>query len=213
MHLHSKQYLQRGVALSEAKKAMIMIHGRNGQAENILALTEQLSANDTAFFAPEANQNTWYPYSFMASREDNEPSLSSAIELIEEVVQDIHQAGFDYSQIYLLGFSQGACLAGEYVVQNPRKYGGLYMLSGGLIGKELMNQEAYGSGLDGMPVFIGCSDIDAHVPVERVRESTQILETMGANVMEKIYKGMGHIINEDEIKHINKIIENGNIQI
>jgi phospholipase/carboxylesterase len=203
--MHQKEIVTAGKKLSEAKKALIMLHGRGASAEDILRLTSFLNIGEFSILAPQATNNTWYPYSFLAPRVQNEPWLSSALELVTDIVQDIHNAGIPKDQIYLLGFSQGACLTLEYITRNATKWGGAVAFTGGLIGDKLY-PESYGGDFQKTPVFIGTSNPDPHVPVERVKETTQILKNMNASVTEKIYQNLGHTISEDEIDKANQLI-------
>ncbi len=195
---------QAGADIDKAKAAMIVLHGRGDSAENILNLAREfLHDEDIAYFAPQAANNTWYPLSFMAAIEDNEPGITSGLRAINEIKDYLANHGFDDSSIYLLGFSQGACLASEYVARNPAIYAGLFALSGGLIGPPQTPRDYKGS-LEGTPIFLGCSDIDPHIPVERVHETADVFEAMGADVEKRIYEGMGHTVNEDELNYIKK---------
>lgn len=203
--MHKKNIITRGKDIAEAKKALIMLHGRGGTADDILGFAAHLNVDEYALFAPEATGNSWYPLSFLALPEQNEPWLSSALNLLNELVNDINEKGIPTEQIYFTGFSQGACLSLEYVARKAKKYGGIAAFTGGLIGNKIY-QENYSGDFDGTPVFIGSSDPDMHVPVERVHATTQILQNMHAVVTEKIYKNMGHTINEDEIEHANRLI-------
>ena len=203
--MHQKEIVTAGKKLSEAKKALIMLHGRGASAEDILKLTSFLNIGEFSILAPQATNNTWYPYSFLAPRVQNEPWLSSALELLTDIVQDINNAGIPKDQIYLLGFSQGACLTLEYVTRNATKWGGAVAFTGGLIGDKLY-PESYGGDFQNTPVFIGTSNPDPHVPVERVKETTLFLKNMNASVTEKIYHNMGHTISEDEIDKANQLI-------
>lgn len=203
--MHKKNIITRGKDIAEVKKALIMLHGRGGTADDILGFAAHLNVDEYALFAPEATGNSWYPLSFLALPEQNEPWLSSALNLLNELVNDINEKGIPTEQIYFTGFSQGACLSLEYVARKAKKYGGIAAFTGGLIGNKIY-QENYSGDFDGTPVFIGSSDPDMHVPVERVHATTQILQNMHAVVTEKIYKNMGHTINEDEIEHANRLI-------
>ena len=205
--MHKKNIITRGKKIPGAKKVLIMLHGRGGTAEDILGFAAHLNVDEYALFAPEATGNSWYPLSFLALPEQNEPWLSSAINLIKELVDDIMAQGIPADKIYFTGFSQGACLSLEFVARHATKYGGVAAFTGGLIGNKIY-QENYSGDFKGTPVFIGSSDPDMHVPVERIHATTQILQNMHANVTEKIYKNMGHTINEDEIKHANRLIFN-----
>ena len=205
--MHKKNIITRGKKIPGAKKALIMLHGRGGTAEDILGFAAHLNVDEYALFAPEATGNSWYPLSFLALPEQNEPWLSSAINLIKELVDDIIAGGIPADNIYFTGFSQGACLSLEFVARHATKYGGVAAFTGGLIGNKIY-QENYSGDFKGTPVFIGSRDPDMHVPVERIHATTQILQNMHADVTEKIYKNMGHTINEDEIEHANRLIFN-----
>lgn len=198
-----------GVSSEEANAAMIMIHGRGASADSILDLRHEFDiAKNLAFRAPQANGHTWYPYSFLAPTQQNEPGLSSGLQQIFNIVEELESNSIPKEQIYLLGFSQGACLASEFVARHPAKYAGLIALSGGLIGDKIQ-PENYSGDLKGTPVFMGCSDIDPHIPKERVDESETVFNNLGAKVTKKIYPGMGHTVNNDELEHIKNLI-NGN---
>jgi phospholipase/carboxylesterase len=203
--MHTKQVIKAGKQTGEATKALVMLHGRGGSAEDILGLAQYLPVNDFALFAPQATNNTWYPYSFMAAPKDNEPWLSGALKVIGEVVADIQASGIKTENIYFLGFSQGACLTLEYVTRNANKYGGVVAFTGGLIGDQIYIQN-YAGDFAGTPVFIGTSDPDPHVPVHRVLASTAILTDMHAQVTQKIYKNMGHTISQDELDQVRELI-------
>lgn len=194
-----------GMPLAEAETAVVMIHGRGDSARGILGLAPAFGVDGPAFVAPEARHNTWYPQSFMAPTEANEPWLSSALEVLDIVLAEVSAAGIPAEKTLLLGFSQGACLASEYVARNPQRYGGLAVLSGGLIGPEGTGRNYEGS-LAGTPVFVGCSDVDFHIPVERVHETAEVLERMGADVTKRIYPNFGHSVNQDEVDHVRQIL-------
>ncbi len=195
-----------GVSASEADAAMIMIHGRGATAPSILEFANEFNTDKKLTLrAPQASGNTWYPYSFMENTEKNEPGLSSGLQEIFTIVQELKSEGIARDKIYLLGFSQGACLASEFVARHPAKYAGLFALSGGLIG-DAVNADNYTGDLEGTPIFMGCSDVDPHIPKERVNESEEIFQKLGAKVTKKLYPGMGHFVNEDEIKHINSVL-------
>lgn len=190
----------------EAKAAIILIHGRGASAESILTLTNELEGTENMHFAaPQANNFTWYPFSFLRPSEQNEPGLSSGLQAIYDIVEDLNERGIPKEKIVFLGFSQGACLASEYVARHPARYGGLIAFSGGLIGEEVIS-ENYSGNLKGTPYFVGCSDIDSHIPEERVHQSADVMEKLGAEVIKKIYPGMGHTVNADQIKHAQDII-------
>jgi phospholipase/carboxylesterase len=203
--MHSKQVVTAGKSLPDASSAIIMIHGRGADAADILSLASYIPVKDFAQLAPQATNHTWYPYSFMAPAEENEPWLSSAIGIIDEIVNDVIDAGIGRENIYLLGFSQGACLTMEYAARNADRYGGVIAFTGGLIGADI-DVGNYKGDFKQTPIFIGSSDPDPHVPTSRVLASAAILRSMNAVVTEKIYPGMGHTINEDEFKQVNKLI-------
>ena len=205
MNMHHKEFITSGKSLEEASRVLIMIHGRGANAEDILGIAEHLNAKDFALLAPQATNNTWYPYSFMAPPASNEPWLSSALSLLKEIVTDLVTKGFDRENIYFLGFSQGACLTLEFVTRNAAKYGGVVAFTGGLIGDKIY-PENYSGNFSGTTIFIGSSDPDPHVPVERVNESSALLEKLNAQVTKKIYKEMGHTINQDELDQVNSFI-------
>ncbi|NJL95052.1 MAG: phospholipase [Anaerolineae bacterium] len=190
--------LQAGQALAQARAALVLVHGRGGSAADMLTLAAELAHPGFAYLAPQAAGNTWYPFSFLAPLEDNEPGISSGIEAVRAAVAQAEGAGIPAERIMVLGFSQGACLTLEFAARTPRRYGGLVALTGGLIGPEGTPRDYPGS-LAGTPIFIGSSDPDAHVPVARVRESTAVLQRLGGQVTQRIYPGMGHTINADEI--------------
>ena len=203
--MHKKNIIAEGKQLSEATKAAILIHGRGATAEDILSLSSHLTINDFAILAPQATNNTWYPFSFLAPPSQNEPWLSSALVILNDLVSDINAAGISSNNIYIIGFSQGACLSLEFAARNPRRWGGVAAFTGGLIGDKV-NTTDYSGEFDQTPIFIGSSDPDPHVPVERVQQTTSILRHMNAEVVEKLYKNMGHTINQDEIDQVNRLL-------
>ncbi len=194
-----------GKSLKEAKKVAILLHGRGASAESILSLADHLSLQDFALFAPQAPGHTWYPYSFMAPDEANAADLKRAIEIIDELVNQLHAEGFAYDQIYFIGFSQGACLSLEYASLNAKKYGGVIAFTGGLIGEKLVHNK-YSGDFGQTPVFIGCSHKDIHVPLQRVQESAALMEQLGANVNTMIFQDTHHTIREEEVDWVNKNI-------
>lgn len=196
-----------GAPLNQAKAAMILIHGRGASARSILELTLEFDQPGFAYLAPEANGNVWYPNRFLAPIASNEPYLSSALQLINELLAHLEQAGVPAEKTMLLGFSQGACLALEYAARFARRYGGVVGLSGGLIGPPGTNFE-YEDSLEDTPVFLGCSDVDFHIPVERVYESTAVLRALGGDVTERIYPNMDHTVNQDEIDFVKGMMAN-----
>jgi phospholipase/carboxylesterase len=203
--MHQKEIIATGKKLQEAKRALVLLHGRGASAADILQLTGYLNVEDYAILAPEATNHTWYPYSFLAARNQNEPWLSSALQLLSDIVKDINASGIGNEQIYFAGFSQGACLTLEFIARNPQRWGGAAAFTGGLIGDQIQPND-YTGDFKGTPVFIGTSDPDPHVPVARVRETTSILKSMNAVVTEKIYQNLGHTISEDEIDKANQLI-------
>ncbi len=205
--MHQKEIITAGKKITEAKKALIMLHGRGASAEDILRLKPYLNVEEFAILAPQATNSTWYPYSFLAPRDQNEPWLSSALNLITELVGDINMAGIPKDHIYFLGFSQGACLTLDYVSRNGGKWGGAVAFTGGLIGDKIY-PETYAGDFQGTPIFIGTSNPDPHVPVERVKETVSFLKKMNASVTEKVYQNMGHTISEDEIDKANQLVFN-----
>lgn len=198
-----------GRPLEEASRVMVMVHGRGGAVEDIISLSDHIDADDFAFIAPGASGNTWYPYSFLRPITENEPYLSSALQVLASLRARL-QADFNFkpSQIYWLGFSQGACLTLEFVARNAMEYGGVFGLSGGLIGPEKSPRNYEGS-FGNTPFFLGCSDIDPHVPKERILESEQVFRRMGAEVTTKLYPNFAHSINEDELNFVNLLIAGG----
>ncbi len=193
--------LHAGVPVETAKRALILIHGRGSTAREILTLAPNLLVTDFAVLAPQAAGSVWYPQRFMRPVEENEPYLSSALAAIDRLVQRLSGSGIPPERIAIGGFSQGACLTVEYAAQHPRRYGAVLAFSGGLIGDASKPLPIHhpGTPLNGTPAFIGCSDVDSHIPVGRVDETADVLRTMGAVVDKRIYPGMGHTINQDEI--------------
>ncbi|MBX3012299.1 MAG: dienelactone hydrolase family protein [Caldilineaceae bacterium] len=196
-----------GKPLAEAKGALILIHGRGATAQSILTLAQPLAHPELAYLAPQAAGNTWYPYSFLMPLAQNEPYLSSALQQVGAVLEQVTAAGIPPEQVILGGFSQGACLAAEFVARNAQRYGGLLVFSGGLIGPP-QTPRTYAGSLADTPVFLGCSDIDAHIPKERVIESAAVFRQLGAQVTDKLYPNLGHTIIDDEIDHARQIIDN-----
>ena len=197
--------LSAGSPFGESRAAMIMIHGRGATASSILALASSLNHPEFSYVAPQAARNTWYPHSFLSPIPDNEPGISSGMQVITDMLERLDAAGIPPERTMLLGFSQGACLSSEYVARHAKRYGGLVALSGGLIGPE-GTPRSYTGSLDGTPAFFGCSDVDAHIPKERVEESADILGLMGADVELRLYEGMGHLVNDDEIKYVRSMM-------
>jgi predicted esterase len=190
--------LRSGPAPAKARLAVILMHGRGATPADIMTVAPAIGADDMAFLAPDAPGRTWYPYSFLVPMERNEPFLTESLATLERLVEDLKREGVEASRIALAGFSQGACLALEFAARHAARYAAVVAFSGGLIGPPGTARDYPGS-FDGTPIFIGCSDVDPHIPVERVRESTSVLRRMGARVDERIYPAMGHVIADDEL--------------
>jgi predicted esterase len=200
-----QELLTAGKALEEAQSAMILIHGRGASAYDILELGYYLAPPDMAQLAPQAANSTWYPYSFLSPLAQNEPDLSSALQVVTDLVAQVEEAGIPAEKIIIGGFSQGACLASEFAARNARRYGGLLIFSGGLIGPPGTTR-TYNGSLAGTPIFIGCSDVDFHIPLQRVEETAEVLTDLGGAVTKKIYSNMGHTIIQDEIDQAHEIV-------
>lgn len=196
-----------GAQLSRAKAAKIMVHGRGATAESMFSLAVEFAQPDFHYVAPQAQNHAWYPYSFLQPKENNQPGLSSGLQRIHDLLEEIKSAGIPTKKIILLGFSQGACLATEYSARHPQKLGGVVGLSGGLIGPEI-DESLYSGSMEQTPVFLGCSNIDPHIPKERVDETETVFKSLSANVTKKIYPGMPHIVNEDEILTVRGMMAN-----
>jgi len=194
-----------GAKLEEAAGALILLHGRGATADDILSVSTYLDFPQLAYLAPQAEGYAWYPNRFIVPVEQNEPYLSGALSRIDEIVKEVEAHHIPIHKIFVGGFSQGACLASEYVIRNPQRYGGLLVFSGGYIGPLDTPRQTNGD-LNGMPAFLGCSDIDPHIPLQRVKDTSALLKAMGAKVTEKIYPNMGHAINEDEIDLARQLI-------
>ncbi len=193
--------LSAGAQLEHARGAMIMLHGRGASAESILLLAEEFKQPDFVYLAPQAEGGTWYPNRFLAPTASNEPWLSSALHVVSEVVAQVLAAGIPTERIMLLGFSQGACLALEYAARHAQRYGGVVGLSGGLIGAD--DEPRHDSGnFTGTPIFLGCSDVDFHIPKERVEDAAKVLQELGGEVTMRLYRNMDHTVNHDEIKFV-----------
>ena len=203
---HARQpVLLAGKPLAEAGAALILIHGRGATAESILTLAQELPHPEFAYLAPQAAYGAWYPQRFIAPIEFNEPFLSSALAKVGTVIAQIEAAGIPPERIVVGGFSQGACLALEYAARNPKRYGGVVALSGGLIGPPGTTFDYPGT-LDNTRVFIGCSDMDFHIPLERVDETAEVLTKLGGQVDKRIYPGLGHMVNQDEIDAVGQMM-------
>jgi len=194
-----------GAPLEDARAAVIMIHGRGASAESILTLAAALPAPGVAFLAPQAAGGAWYPLGFMSPIARNEPGITSAMRTIDRLLARVADADIAPEHTVLLGFSQGACLATEYAARHARRYGGVVGLSGGLIGPDGTPRDYAGS-LDGTPVFLGCSDVDFHIPAARVRETAEVLRRLGGDVDARLYTGMGHTVNDDELDAVRALI-------
>lgn len=194
-----------GAPLTAQSKVLIMIHGRGASARDILSIANYLNTDGFTLVAPQAEDNTWYPLSFLAPPVNNEPYLSTSLQQVSDTIKQVLAEGVPAENIYFLGFSQGACLVSEYTARNATRYGGIVIYTGGLIG-DVVNPQNYGGDFAGTPVFIGTSNPDFHVPVERVEETVKIMEQMGASVTLKIYDGMPHTISQDEIDLTNTLI-------
>ncbi len=205
MYLHSKQVLTAGLSIEKAKKAIVMIHGRGGSAQDIVTLKEHLNLNEMAIFAPQASQRSWYPYSFLAPEAQNQPALDSALDVIDDLVKDIEKAGIPADSIYFLGFSQGACLTLEYLARNAKQYGGAVAFTGGLIGETLIT-EIYKGDFKETPILISTGNPDPHVPLTRVQESIGILENLNSTIYSQVFNGKQHSISLEEINLANQYI-------
>lgn len=197
--------LRSGAGLADAQRIVILLHGRGASAESMLGLVEALPGDGTHYLIPQAAENRWYPQTAFGPLQPNEPDLSSALKVIDDLIQEMEKGGFPKNRIVLGGFSQGACLAAEYVVRNPARFGGLFVLSGALIGPPEEKRNPSGD-LQGTPVFIGGSDVDPWVKKDLILEAERVLSALGASVELKIYPGMGHVINEDELIHVRELL-------
>jgi phospholipase/carboxylesterase len=190
-----------GAPLEQAARVLLMIHGRGASARDILSLAQYFDTSSTHLIAPQATNHTWYPHSFLVDVSENEPWLSSAIALLKSLVGEVLAGGKGLDQVYILGFSQGASLTLEYCTRTAGKYGGIIAFTGGLIGR-VLDPAVYSGDFQQTPVFIGNSDRDPHVPLSRSEQSRDIMEKMGASVTLKVYPGMGHTINSDELDFV-----------
>ncbi len=195
-----------GEPLEGARAAMLMVHGRGATAEDILSLADGLNQKGFAYLAPQAAENTWYPNRFLVPLADNEPWLSSALAFVNDVFNRIVNAGIPPERIMLLGFSQGACLTLEFVARNARRYGGVAGLSGALIGPDDTPRDYEGS-LEGTSVFLGCSDVDFHVPKERVTQAAEVLQKLDGDVTKRLYPNLDHSVNQDEIDFVRGMMQ------
>ncbi len=195
-----------GASPEEADVAMILVHGRGASADSMLLFADEFDRSNIHYRAIQADRHTWYPNSFLAPREQNQPGISSGLQAIYDELKTLNESGIATKKIMLLGFSQGACLSSEFAARHPQRFGGLAILSGGLIGPEV-SLDNYSGSFEGTPVFMGCSDYDPHIPQERVHDTAEILEALGADVTKKIYPKMGHTVNEDEIGHVRQMLD------
>lgn len=203
--MHKKNIITTGKEIASADKALILLHGRGATAEDILGLSNHLNVSDYALIAPQATNYTWYPYSFLSPVLQNEPWLSSALNLIDEIVAEVNKAGIPSDKIYFAGFSQGACLTLEYITRNAQRWGGAVAFTGGLIG-ETLDKQKYKGDFKNTPIFIGTSDPDPHVPVERVNASSEVMKNLSGDVTVKVYQGLGHTIAKEEIDLANELV-------
>jgi predicted esterase len=201
----ARPVLVRGAPPGSARLAVICVHGRGASAEDILTLAHEIDLADIAYMAPQAAGSTWYPYSFLAPIANNEPGITSGLGVIARLVQSAAEQGIPAERVALLGFSQGACLSLEFAARHARRYAAVIGLSGGLIGPPGTPRDYAGS-LDGTPVFLGCSDVDSHIPLERVHETAEVCRRMGAEVDERIYPQMGHTVNRDELDAVRALL-------
>lgn len=189
---------RRGPVPARARTVAVLAHGRGASADDILALASEMRLDDVALVAPQAPGRTWYPYSFLAPIPENEPHLSAALDTIGHVVADLASEGVPPDRVAFLGFSQGACLILEFVARHPARYAAVVGFSGGLIGPPGTPRDYTGT-LSGTPLFLGCSDVDPHIPIDRVHETAAVLQRLGAVVDLRIYPGMGHTVNREEL--------------
>ncbi|TYT63970.1 alpha/beta hydrolase [Natrialba swarupiae] len=218
--------LSAGTPLEEAEAAVVLVHGRGATAESILGMGTEIHREGVALLAPQAAGRQWYPNSFLQPVETNEPGRTSGLQAIASALEDADEAGIPAERAMVIGFSQGGCLGSEFVARNPRRYGGFAALSGGLIGESIdpddyletdgvsasetnegSSEQSADGDLEGTPVFLGCSDVDPHIPLERVHETKRVLESLGADVTERIYEGMGHGVNEDELEFVSGMVD------
>ena len=184
---------------------MILVHGRGGSPEDLLGLAAELRLDDVLYVAPQAAGHTWYPYSFLTPMERNEPGLTSGLNKISLLIDTLRHEGLDPDRVGLLGFSQGACLSLEYAARHARRYAAIVGLSGGVIGPPGTPRDYPGS-VEGTPVFLGCSDVDPHIPEARVHETADVFRHLQGKVDARIYAGMGHLVNEDEIEAVRALL-------
>jgi predicted esterase len=201
---HGQRILQAGEPLAKARAAMILVHGRGASAEDIMTIAAEVQSPGFAYLAPQAANNAWYPYPFTSPIESNEPYLSAALSMLGSLVERVEET-VPVSRLVLLGFSQGACLATEFAARNAKRYGGVIGLSGGLIGPDGTPRD-YPGDFDATPVFLGCSDVDPHIPKERVLETADVFRRMGARVTARLYSGMAHTVSLEEIAEVRALV-------
>ncbi len=201
----SQPVLRRGPDPAAARLCVILLHGRGSTASDILSLADELSLDDVLYLAPDAAGHTWYPYSFLQPLDRNQPHLDSALALVDRAIARLAAAGVPSARVALAGFSQGACLALEYAARHARRYAAIAGLSGGVIGPP-GTPRFYEGSMEGTPVFLGCSSVDPHIPVERVHETADAFRALGAVVDERIYPGMGHVVNDEEIEVVRELL-------
>lgn len=215
--------LHAGAEWADASVAVVLVHGRGDSARGILGLAREFERADIAYLAPQAAGGAWYPNSFLAPIEANEPHLSSAVEAVMRAVGEAEAAGIPRERIVLGGFSQGACLATEVAARHAGRWGGVFALSGGLIGTGPGPDDAprlpgmggsyaekafdYDGALGGTPVFLGCSDVDPHIPLVRVETTAAVFARLGAEVDARVYPGFGHTVNMDEIEAVRALLD------
>lgn len=199
--------LRAGQSLDSAGAVGILVHGRGADPRDMAGLAQAFRRPGFAWLMPAAAGNTWYPFSFLSPREKNQPGIDSGLSVIDGLVKQALDRGIPENKLVIGGFSQGACLASEFCVRYPRKYGALLAFSGGLIGPPGMGWDDVRADLSGVEVFLGCSDVDPHIPKERVIETEQVFARLGASVVRKLYPGMGHTINEDELREAQRVLD------
>ena len=205
MYTHERQLIQAGKSAAHAKKAVVLLHGRGSSASGILSLARHLHIDDALLLAPQATNNSWYPYSFLAPVAANQPALGSALELVGEAVAEAAKLGIAAEAVYFVGFSQGACLALEYIGRHAQPYGGVIAFTGGLVGDSL-DIDQYSGDFAGTPVLITSGDDDPHVPLHRIEESATVLRRLNANVTVEVYPGKPHSISPDETLRANEVV-------
>ena len=203
----SQPVLTSGTRLDSAAAACILVHGRGADPRDMAGLAQAFRKPGFAYLMPAAAGNTWYPFSFLSPREKNQPGIDSGLSVIEGLVKQCLERGIPENRIVIGGFSQGACLSSEFCVRHPRKYGALLAFSGGLIGPPGTSWDDVKADFSGMEVFLGCSDVDPHIPKERVLETEQVYARLGASVVRKLYPGMGHTINADELTEAQRVLD------